>query len=186
MYRLFISISLLSVITSGAWAQTAYPSGWPKPVTGTAGTCISLSGTYKYRGEVDRPDRNGASTIDRAAFNRMSLQGNPLAATFEHDLKAGIVNVRIQGDNVAPLDRATFNRKLACEDGWSINLRQIGNCDNLASAPFDCRQVRILYTKAEDESLIVHFTTLAVTRELLTNPTKLTVDAWYRFELGAK
>lgn len=186
MYRLYISIFLLSVITSSTWAQTAFPRGWPKPVTGTTGACISLSGTYKYRGEVDRPDRGGTSTIDRAAFNRMSLQGNPLAATFEHDVKAGIVNVRIEGDDVAPLDRATFNRILTCEGGWSINLRRIGNCDNLASAPFDCRQVRLLYTRAEDESLIVHFTTLAVTKAPLTNPTKLTVDAWYRFELGAK
>lgn len=186
MYLLFFSISLLSAITSAAWAQEAYPSGWPKPVTGTAGTCISLSGTYKYHGEADRTDRSGASTIDRAAFNRMSLRGNPLAATFEHEVKAGIVNVRIEGDNVAPLDRANFKRKLTCEAGWSVNLRQIGNCENLASAPFDCRQVRLLYTRAEDESLIVHFTTLAVTKELITSPTKFTVDAWYRFELGAK
>jgi hypothetical protein len=162
MYRLFINISLLSVITSGAWAQTAYPSDWPKPMTGTEGTCISLSGTYKYHGQADLPDRGGAATLDRAAFNRMSLRGNPLAATFKHDVKTGVVNVRIEGDNVAPLDRATFNRNLTCKDGWSINLRQIGNCDNLASPPFDCRQVRLLYTKAEDESLIVHFTTVAV------------------------
>jgi len=113
----------------------------------------------------------------------MSVQGRPRAATFEHDIKSGVVAVQIVGDSIAPPERAKFTRELTCEGGWSVNLRQLGNCANLDAAPFDCRQVRLLYTTAEDRSLIVHFTTLAVSKKAFAEPTKFVVDAWYRFEL---
>ena len=157
-----------------------YPHSWPKLVQGNA--CQSLSGKYVYRGDVDRRDREGLPTIDRAAFNRMSIRGFPEAAIFDHDTKSGALSVRLEGRDLSPPDRIQFSRELTCEEGWSINLRQLGNCKDLKSPPYDCRQVRIHYTKAEDGSLVVHFTTLAVSKKLLAEPERFIVDAWYRFE----
>jgi len=116
----------------------------------------------------------------------MSVRGYPRSATFEHDIKSGLVSVTIHGDNISPPERATFTHQLTCEQGWSVNLRQLGNCTKLTEPPFDCRQVRLLYTRGEDRSLIVHFTTLAVDKKAFSEPTTFVVDAWYRFDTEAK
>jgi hypothetical protein len=186
MLRTIIAGLLIAVFAPSAIADTPYPGVWPKPSKDSSGGCMSLSGKYQYRGDVDRGDREGLPTIDRAAFNRMSIRGQPKAATFEHDIKSGVLTVQIEGDNIAPPERIKFTRELTCEGGWSVNLRQLGNCTHLDAAPFDCRQVRLLYTRAEDRSLIVHFTTLAVSKKTFAEPTKFAVDAWYRFELEAR
>jgi hypothetical protein len=116
----------------------------------------------------------------------MSVRGFPRSATFDHDIKSGVVSVTIHGENISPPERATFTRQLTCEQGWSVNLRQLGYCAKLDEPPFDCRQVRLLYTRAEDRSLIVHFTTLATDKKAFREPTKFVVDAWYRFEQVAE
>src|SRR5258708_36191512 len=131
MWRLFFAVALMTLLPC-AWGQTPYPSTWPKPTKESAAGCLSLSGKYQYRGDVARRDRQGLPTIDRAAFNRMSVRGYPRSATFEHDVKSGLVSVTIHGDNINPPERATLSRQLTCEQGWSVNLRQIGNCANLA------------------------------------------------------
>ena len=186
MRAYLIAIALLGMFPVCSYGESAYPSTWPKPMKDPTGRCVSLSGKYQYRGDVDRRDREGLPTIDRAAFNRMSVRGYPRSATFEHDVTGGLVSVTIHGDNINPSERATFTRTLMCEDGWSVNLRQIGNCANLTVPPFDCSRVRLLYTRGEDRSLIVHFTTLAVSKKVFSEPTTSIVDAWYRFEMEAE
>ena len=170
-----------------AVAQTEYPSNWPKLLLGSSGTCLSLSGTYHYVGEADRADRNGVATIDRAAFNRMSVRGRPLSATFDHDVMTGALKIHIDGQDISPPDRADFSRKLACEDGWSVNLREVREPGGNATLGYvTYAQVRLLYTRAEDKSLIVHFTSeMEAQRSLLGSSTRQDVDAWYRFAVEA-
>lgn len=172
----FVLISSMSV----ASGQTPYPSAWPSARVGTSSACLSLSGKYQYRGDVDRSDRGGAATIDRAAFNRMSLRGSPESATLEHDPAQGILNIRIHGSNLSPSDRVQFSRTLKCENGWSVDFRETKNAGN-ASEYINYAWTRIRYTRAEDNSLIVHFTSEVEGRQSLGNPTKQAVDAWYRF-----
>jgi hypothetical protein len=171
----------LGVALPSAWGETPYPAAWPRPLKGhAAGDCLSLSGKFRYHGDVDRADRAGPSTIDRAAFNRMSLQGSPQTAVFEHEPKTGVLRVQVEGVNVSPIERATFEEKLTCEDGWSVNTTRYGECDK--APPRSCISVRLYYTLAEDRSLIVRFTGSNETQPFFGGPKKTEVDAWYRFE----
>ncbi len=183
IYRAAFLIVLTIASTSKARSDTEYPSRWPKPIQGTSDGCVTLSGRYSYRGEPDRPDRGGAPTIDRAAFNRMSVRGYPQTATFEHEVKTGVLNVHIEGRDISPPDRASFSRQLKCEGGWWVYSLQFGDCQGAAVTPRSCSRVRLLYTRTEDRSLIVHFTGSKDSESSVGDVKKTSVDAWYRFGL---
>lgn len=183
MDRIAIVAILLASIHSSVFAQSEYPASWPKLIFGADGKCLSLSGTYHYIGEADRAERGGSATIDRAAFNRMSVRGRARSATLEHDVMTGVLRVNIDGQNITPSERANFSRQLTCEGGWSVSLRENRNFGNAETGHINYALTRLLYTLAEDNSLIVHFTSEVEGRKFLGDPSRQSVDAWYRFQL---
>jgi hypothetical protein len=166
-------------IAGHAYADAQFPPGWPKP-RASQGGCVSLSGTYDYYGEAGQ--RGGRPTFDRGAFNRMSMRGKPESAVVTHSPEAGTVTVAIQGENLAPADRAKFSRTLKCEEGWSVYSVEAKDFGNANIGHVSYARTRIYFTKAEDDSLLVR---QSHEMEMKSNSEKRSGEAWYRFPVIA-
>jgi hypothetical protein len=181
----FLFVPLFVVVACHAYADADPPANWPKPRL-EGGACVSLSGAYQYHGEAGQIERGGRPTFDRGGFNRVPVRGRPESVTVRHSAEAGTVSVAIQGENLTPPERATFTRKLSCENGWSVYFFQFGEGGNANVGRVNYAWTRIYFTKAEDGSLLVRQTHEIELASTVGAPEKRKGESWYRFPAASE
>lgn len=79
--------------------------------------CSTINGIYKYYGESDEGDELRNPRLDAIAFGRIPIGGQPKSVSITYLTNKGVIEVKIVGNKLFPLDSSSFSVSAVCKHG---------------------------------------------------------------------